>query len=113
MQGTYSLVMEDTAPSDVFRALKSEVEELKKPYSYYEYLLENLNIDYANNDTVVTFLWDGENEDLNKHFIFKLQALFAPDTDIHATTLVEQDDGTWEQETGVLTDDDFVISDKY
>ena len=112
MQGTYTLVMKDTAPSDVFRALKREVEELKKPYSYYEYLLENLNIDYANNDTIVTFLWDGE-EDLQKHFIFKLQAQFAPSQDIHTTTLAEQADGNWERETGVLTEDDFIISDRY
>ena len=112
MQGTYTLVMKDTAPADVFKCLKNEVLSLKKPYSYYEYLLENMNIDYANNDTIVTFLWDGE-EDLQKHFAFKLQAKFAPDQDIHTNTLAEQADGTWETEIGVLTDNDFIISDKY
>ena len=116
MSGVYTIVLSSTTPSQVFKTLRAQVLEVLGNFDedYYDRLLENINILFESNDTIVSLHWFGDIADSDPHvqqFALKLQEEYAPSSQITATTYVENPDGSTHSNTGVLLSEDFVISD--
>ena len=133
MSGLYEVILADTDPKDVYKALRTITDEIKEEHEaepfgslaailyevddleeLYTNLLESTVIRYdINGNVVCTFHWTSgveSDEHLAQYYAAKLQTYLNPEGFVTARTYRELPDGSTQFESGILLGEDLVLS---
>ena len=96
--GSYTVVLDNTSPKDVFKTLKTVVNGLGKDEDFYYDLIENTNLEVKSDDIIVSMQWS-EGDIETQYIVFKLQENHSPCNDVVLSEVTEFSNGTYTTNT--------------